>query len=156
MSWCRLRTMCGSRRTTGSGRTCEGGDPESKGIVEALVGYAKRDLMVPAEPSVADLPAANAAAAESCAEVNAAVHSEICAVPDGRLDAERELLGALPSLRLEIGGKPISRKVDKLSCVRFGSARYSVPNRLIGDTVLISALQEPGAGARAVHWRDRR
>jgi DNA-binding CsgD family transcriptional regulator len=61
---------------------CEGGDPQSKGIVEALVGYAKRDLMVPAEPSVADLPAANAAAAEWCAEVNAAVHSEICAVPD--------------------------------------------------------------------------
>jgi hypothetical protein len=31
--------------------------------------------------------------------------------------------------------------VDKLSCVRFGSARYSVPNRLIGNTVLISVLQ---------------
>ena len=29
---------------------CEGGDPESKGIVEALVGYAKRDLVVPVEP----------------------------------------------------------------------------------------------------------
>jgi Homeodomain-like domain len=108
---------------------CEGGDSESKGIVEALVGYAKRDLVVPTEPSVADLPAANAAAAEWCAEVNAAVHSEICAVQAGRLNAERELLGTLPSLLLEIGAKPISRKVDKLSCVRFGSARYSVPNR---------------------------
>jgi hypothetical protein len=43
----------------------------------------------------------------------------------------------LPSLRLEIGPRPISRKVDKLSCVRFGSARYSVPNRLIGTSVLI-------------------
>jgi hypothetical protein len=120
---------------------CEGGDPESKGIVEALVGYAKRDLVVPVGPSVADLPAANAAAAEWCVEVNAAVHSEICAVPADHLDAERELLGTLPSLRLEIGAKPISRKVDKLSCVRFGSARYSVPNRLIGNTVLISVLQ---------------
>ena len=45
---------------------CQAADPESKGIVETLVGYAKRDLMVPlrmVEPSVADLAAANAAAA---------------------------------------------------------------------------------------------
>ena len=118
---------------------CEAADPESKGIVENLVGYAKRDLMVPRwQPSVDDLAAANAAAAEWCAEVNAVVHSEICAVPAERLEAERELLGALPSLRPELGAKPISRKVDKLSCVRFGSARYSVPNRLIGTAVLIA------------------
>jgi transposase len=123
---------------------CQAADPESKGIVEALVGYAKRDLMVPlrmAEPSVADLTAANAAAAGWCAEVNAVAHSEICAVPAQRLHAERELLGPLPSLRHEIGAKPISRKVDKLSCVRFGSARYSVPNRLIGQTVLIAVAE---------------
>jgi transposase len=117
---------------------CEAADPESKGIVEHLVGYAKRDLVVPAQPDVTDLPAANQEAAGWCAEVNAAVHSEICAVPDERLAAERELLGELPSLRPELGGKPASRKVDKLSCVRFGSARYSVPSRLIGATVLIS------------------
>ena len=129
---------------------CEGADPESKGIVEHLVGYAKRDLMVPleiAEPSVADsadladLTVANASAARWCAEVNALVHSEICAVPAERLQAERELLGALPSLRLELGAKPISRKVDKLSCVRFGSARYSVPNPLIGAVVLIAVAE---------------
>jgi hypothetical protein len=120
---------------------CEGGDPESKGIVEALVGYAKRDLMVPTEPSLADLASANAEAAGWCAEVNTVVHSEICAVPAQRLDAERGLLGPLPSLRPEIGAKPISRKVDKLSCVRFGSARYSVPNRLIGQTVLIAVTE---------------
>ena len=47
----------------------------------------------------------------------------------------------LPELRHEIGAKPISRKVDKLSCVRFGSARYSVPNRLIGQTVLIAVAE---------------
>jgi transposase len=116
---------------------CEAADPESKGIVENLVGYAKRDLVVPAEPSVTDLAPANKAAADWCAEVNAAVHSEICAVPAARLEQERELLSGLPSLRPEIGARPASRKVDKLSCVRFGSARYSVPSRLIGSTVLL-------------------
>ncbi|HET9655785.1 MAG TPA: IS21 family transposase [Kineosporiaceae bacterium] len=120
---------------------CHAADPESKGIVEALVGYAKRDLMVPVEPSVADLAAANDAAARWCIEVNAKVHSEIYAVPAERLAAERELLGVLPSLRLEFGPKPTSRKVDKLSCVRFGSARYSVPNRLIGAVVLIAVAE---------------
>jgi transposase len=117
---------------------CHANDPESKGIVENLVGYSKRDLMIPEQPSLADLSAANTAAAAWCTEVNAATHSEICAVPAERLEQERELLGVLPSLRLDIGPRPASRKVDKLSCVRFGSARYSVPNRFIGATVLIT------------------
>jgi hypothetical protein len=113
---------------------CEANDPESKGLVEHLVGYAKSDLMVPLEPFTG-LATANEAAAGWCAEVNAAVHSETCAVPDQRLARERELLGALPSLRPAIGPAPISRRVDKLSCIRFASARYSVPNALIGTTV---------------------
>jgi transposase len=112
---------------------CQAADPESKGIVEHLVGYAKADLMVPQAP-FADLAAANAAAAAWCAEVNGTVHSEICQVPAERLVIERELLGPLPSLRAAIG-KLVMRKVDRLSCVRFGSARYSVPTRLIGEQV---------------------
>ena len=112
---------------------CEAADPESKGIVENLVGYAKADLMVPQVP-FGDLAAANAAAAAWCAEVNGAVHSEICAVPAERLVTERELLAPLPSLRASIG-KMVTRKVDRLSCVRFASARYSVPVRLIGSQV---------------------
>ena len=112
---------------------CRAADPESKGIVENLVGYAKRDLMVPQAP-FGDLAAANAAAMAWCAEVNGAVHSEICAVPAERLMTERELLGPLPSLRASIG-RLVTRKVDRLSCVRFASARYSVPVRLIGAEV---------------------
>jgi hypothetical protein len=122
---------------------CHAHDPESKGIVENLVGYAKRDLMIPTGISVTDLAAANEQAARWCAEVNAVTHSEIAAVPAQRLEQERELLGGLPSLRPDgIGTRPIARKVDKLSCVRFGSARYSVPNRLIGTSVLITVTGE--------------
>ncbi len=117
---------------------CEAADPESKGMVEHLVGYAKRDLMIPGEP-FGDLAAANAQAAAWCDEVNATAHTEICAVPADRLTVEQPLLRSLPSLRLELGVKPTARKVDKLSCVRFGSARYSVPCRLIGQTVTITA-----------------
>jgi transposase len=116
---------------------CEGGDPESKGMVEHLVGYAKRDLMIPLG-AVDDLTVGNAAAAGWCAEVNGLEHSEICAVPTSRLEKERELLGALPSLRPRLD-RAAFRKVDKLSCVRFGSARYSVPTRLIGQQVEVIA-----------------
>ena len=112
---------------------CEAADPKSKGIVENLVGYAKADLMVPQAP-FGDLTAANAVARAWCVEVNGALHSEICAVPAERLLTERELLAPLPSLRASIG-KMATRKVDRLSCVRFGSARYSVPVRLIGTGV---------------------
>ena len=71
---------------------CEGQDPESKGLVENLVGYVKSDLMIPAELTVTDLAAANAAGRLWCVEVNAAVHSEIAAVPAERLVTERALL----------------------------------------------------------------
>jgi hypothetical protein len=112
---------------------CEAADPESKGIVENLVGYAKADLVVPQAP-FAGLAAASEAARAWCAEVNGMMHSEICAVPAERLVIERELLGPLPSLRAAIG-RQATRKVDRLSCVRFASARYSVPTRLIGEQV---------------------
>jgi transposase len=53
---------------------CEAADPESKCAVEALVRYAKSDLVVPADDFGGDLAVANAAAAAWCAEVNAAAH----------------------------------------------------------------------------------
>ena len=116
---------------------CEAADPESKGMVEHLVGYAKRDLMVPQQP-FDDHGTANEAAAVWCAEVNAVTHSEISTVPAERLAVEQPVLGPLPSLRLELGARPVTRKVDRLSCVRFGSARYSVPCRLIGYQVTLT------------------
>jgi len=120
---------------------CHGRDPQSKGMVENLVGYAKTDLMVPQLPFY-DEWTANDAAEAWCHEVNAVKHSEICAVPLQRLEKEREVLRPLPSLRPELGIKVISRKVDTLSCIRFGSARYSVPCRLIGTQVTIATRAE--------------
>lgn len=137
---------------------CHAADPESKGIVENLCGYAQRDLAVPLltqaaiESTAIDVRSANAAAAAWCAEVNATVHSEICAIPDDRLTAEQHVLQPLPSLRLQIGAPSVLRKVDRLSCIRYGSARYSVPTRLIGTTVAVVVdhsgvcLIEPATG----------
>ena len=112
---------------------CEAADPESKGLVEHLVGYAKTDLLVGLGP-FDGLAAANAAAAGWCAEVNGRVHSETSAVPDERLVTERPLLRPLPGLRPTIG--PVeTRTVDQLRTVRFRSARYSVPGACIRQRV---------------------
>ena len=113
---------------------CEAADPASKGLVENLVGYVKSDLMISDELDARDLRRANEYGADWMQEVNAAVHSEICAVPSTRLEIERELLGPLPQLRANTS-KVIYRTVDHLSCVRFASARYSVPTQHIGKVV---------------------
>ena len=55
-------------------------------------------------------------------------------MPAERLEIERGLLRALPSLRPRIGRVEL-RTVDKLSTVRVASARYSVPSRLVGRRV---------------------
>ena len=115
---------------------CEAADPESKGLVEHLVGYAKRDLVVPAG-GWDDLATANRDAAAWCAEVNGRVHAEIAAVPAERLLAERALLTSLPSLRLAPAPAAL-RTVDRLRTVRYGSARYSVPGELIGRKVEVA------------------
>ena len=112
---------------------CEAADPESKGVVEALVGYAKADLLIPGAP-FADLAAANGAAIAWCAEVNGQRHSEIAAIPAERLAAERPLLRALPSLRPAPAPTAV-RTVDRLRTIRYGSARYSVPGAFIGRRV---------------------
>ena len=122
---------------------CEAADPESKGIVENLVGYGKDDLLRPLLLEhedgpvgvLADLAGANERARAWCVQVNATVHSEIAAIPADRLGQERELLTALPLMQLRIGPTPVTRKVDKLATIRLGSARYSVPMVLIGTTV---------------------
>jgi transposase len=115
---------------------CEAADPESKGLVEHLVGYAKRDLVVPAG-GWPDLAAANAAAAAWCAEANGRIHSEIAAVPADRLVTERALLRPLPALRPALMPTAV-RTVDRLRTVRYGSARYSVPGAFIGRRVEVA------------------
>ena len=119
---------------------CEAADPESKGVIEALCRYAQEDLVIPAG-HWSNESEANDACRAWCAEVNANVHSTIAAIPAERLVEERKLLRPLPSLRppLRRGEK---RRVDKLSTVRIGSARYSVPRELVGRDVFVIASND--------------
>jgi hemin uptake protein HemP len=108
-------------------------------VVEALCRYAQEDLVVPADAWATEVDA-NDACRAWCDEVNEAVHSEAAAVPAQRLVEERALFRPLPSLRppLRRGAR---RRVDKLCCVRIGSARYSVPRELVGRDVTVIAAE---------------
>ena len=66
--------------------------------------------------------------------------------PGGRAPA----LGALPSLRPSFAKWPL-RKVDRLPCVRFGSGRYSVPDKLVGRAVEVQVL---GTEVRLLHFGE--
>ncbi len=118
---------------------CEGGDPESKGVVENLVGYAQRDLVVPENHFNGNLGEANRQAKLWCTEVNGRVHSEIQAVPAERLAEERRLMRPLPSLRPSLCRGAL-RKVNKTQTIRFGSARYSLPTGWVGKLVEVSVV----------------
>lgn len=114
---------------------CEAHDPESKGVVENLCGYAQRDLAALLETD--DVDAGNRQAVLWCLEVNGNLHSEIAAVPAERLEEEQKVLRPLPSLRPPLRRGEL-RKVDKMQTVRFGSARYSVPTAYVGHQVEVS------------------
>ena len=138
--WCPPRTMCVFATHYGFRPDfCEGHDPESKGLVENLVGYVKSDLMIPDELTVADLAAANAAGA--------------CGAPRSTPRSTRRSARSPPSGSRSSGSScgrcrrcgrrsasSCIRKVDRLSCVRFGSARYSVPTRHIGRQVEVRVV----------------
>jgi transposase len=113
--------------------TAAASDPESKGKVESLVRYVKSNL-VP-EEGFASLEEANRDAEVWCREVNAEVHEETRAVPSEQVEQERPLLRALVERPVVCSGE--TRKVDHLSTVRLGAARYSVPHRLRGEQVQV-------------------
>ena len=100
---------------------CEAADPESKGIVENLVGYAKRDLIVPAEPDV-DGPGRGERGGRGVVRRGQRRGAQRDLRGPGRAaGAERALLGPLPSLRPEIGRRrPAARST---SCPACGSGR---------------------------------
>lgn len=113
---------------------CEGGDPESKGVVEHLAGYVQTDLVVPAGGFGGKVDAANRQARIWGVEVNGRVHSETQAAPAQRLLEERPRMRQLPSLRPPLS-RGEQRTVDRLQTIRIGSARYSVPTRWVGHNL---------------------
>jgi transposase len=106
-----------------------------KGHVENLLGYARRNFLVPL-PRVNTLEELNATLAAQCrADLVRRVwgHPATKAV---RLDEERATLLALPQQSFE-ARRVESAQVDSLSLVRFDSNSYSVPTEYAHQAVTV-------------------
>ena len=104
------------------GRPGKGND---KGKVEGLVGYARRNFLVPV-PSLASFDALNAHLEERCLERLGARLRGCDETIGERMERDLEALLPLPDTPYDASGKRLSR-VSSLSLVRYRSNDYSAP-----------------------------
>jgi transposase len=119
-------------------RFCNPGEGHEKGLVENLVGYARRNFLVPV-PEVATL-----------SELNAALLTRCRAEADRRLQGETQTIGALWAVEraafLPLPTHPyiccrtVPARVNRYSLITFETNRYSVPAEYVGRQVLIKAF----------------
>jgi hypothetical protein len=84
----------------------EGGDPESKAVVENLVGYAQRELVVPEDNFGGNAAEGNRQAKLWGTEVNGRLHSETQAAP-ARCASSKSVNWMRP---LPSGGRGLGRR----------------------------------------------
>lgn len=119
---------------------CNPAEGHEKGLVEGLVGWARRNICVPV-PRVSGINELNAMLLERCIKYeNTFIRSRNSTVRD-LLVAERESLRPLPNYRFETASCAEAR-VNAFSTVRFRSNVYSVPIRYTGYTVSIKGYPE--------------
>ena len=138
---------------------CVPADPASKGGSESTVKIAKADL-VPTDanllPGYPSFTALRVACAAFCTEVNGRPHRETRRPPLELLADERRRLHPVPAEPYTVAFG-LTRVVDEESTVRHGSARYSVPHKLVGERVWVRVdgdelvvVHQGTAGAREV------
>lgn len=132
--------------------TCEPADPATKGGSESTVKLAKADLvptdtnLVGGYASFADL---EQACAIFCEQVNARTHRVTRRAPAEMLAEERARLHVLPAAPHTVAFG-VTRVVPvKTPMVSLDGAQYSVPHRLLGQTVWVR-VHGQGAGEQVV------
>jgi len=125
-------------------KTCRPADPESKGGVEATVRISTADL-VPTDANLLEdyenFDALKTACDQFMVRVNSRAHKETRRAPAGMLIEERAHLHPIPDEPYAAAFGE-TRVVDEDCTIRYGSARYSVPHRLIGERVWVSVVGE--------------
>ncbi len=116
---------------------CAPGKGQEKGGVENLVGYVRRNFLVPM-PEVADFKELNAYLL-CCCERDAGERKRWKKTVDELWLEEREKLRPLPQ-KMPEACIPLSAKVDRRQMVRFANNRYSVPPQYVGKTVTVKAF----------------
>lgn len=114
---------------------CNPSSGNEKGLVENLVGFIRRNTMVPL-PRVKSLEELNADLREKCLSYNAhRIEGQIQSVGE-RFAIEKRALIPLPKYNYELA-KSIYVIVNKFSTVTYETNSYSVPTDFIGQEVLM-------------------
>ena len=114
---------------------CNIASGNEKGLVENLVGYARRNFMVPV-PRVASLEELNKTLLQSCLDYrnNHKVESHILSVKEA-YDEEWYSLSQIPAYRFDTS-RTATPSVGDYATVRFDKNNYSVPVRYLRKTIL--------------------
>ena len=131
------------------GRPGKGND---KGKVEGLVGYARRNFLVPV-PSFPSFDALNAHLEERCLERMGRQLRGHRETIGQRMERDLEALLPLPAVPYDASDKHVSR-VSSLSLVRYRTNDYSVPVAYGHREVVISCGEEVIARHRRSYERD--
>ncbi len=123
-----------------SGEFCNPASGHEKGLVEGLVGYARRNIMVPM-PKEKSLKELNIKLADQCGKYD---KKRIAGKPDtvgAMFEIEKASLRPLPVYPFETA-KSQNARVSLFSTVRFQTNEYSVPTRYAGKQVGIKGYPE--------------
>lgn len=116
---------------------CAPGKGQEKGAVENLVGYVRRNFLVPM-PAVKDFGELNAYLL-GCCERDARERKRWGKSVHELWREEKEKLRPLPE-KMPEACVPVAAKVNRRQMVRFSNNWYSVPPQYVGKTVTIKAF----------------
>ncbi len=123
-----------------SGEFCNAASGHEKGLVEGLVGYARRNIMVPM-PKEKSLEELNAKLAEQCGKYDKRHIPGKPATVGDMFEMEKAALRPLPTYPFETA-KSQNARVSLFSTVRFQTNEYSVPTQYVGRQVGIKGYPE--------------
>lgn len=116
---------------------CNPGRGQEKGSIENLVGYVRRNFLVPM-PEVADFEELNAYLLRCCEEDAMRRRRHGKTVHDLWVEENISLL-TLPCKPPQ-ASVPVAAKVSRRQMVRFATNWYSVPSEYVGKTVTVNAF----------------
>jgi len=120
---------------------CNPAKGNEKGLVENLVGYARRNFFVPV-PRIADMKSLNEQLWKACLNYRANHKVASRNQPVSILYAiEKEYLNAIPRFRFDTS-KTAHAKVDDFSTVRYEKNNYSVPTRYLRKEVTVKGYAD--------------
>ncbi|MFU0782625.1 MAG: IS21 family transposase [Thermoanaerobacterium thermosaccharolyticum] len=116
---------------------CNPGKGNEKGLVENLVGWVRRNILVPV-PRVKNINELNQVLLANCLKYRSHQIRGREQTVGQMYEMDKSLLYALPKYVFD-SSKSISADVDEYSTVRFDRNNYSVPVKYVGKSVSIKA-----------------